>query len=396
MFKPSLACWEHLVVGTFGIMLKKIIYVSGTRADYGLMRYVLKKLAHSPEFDLSLCVTGMHLSSLYGNTVQDIEADGFQICARIPVDVDKTTHESMALSIGHEILGMTEVFAREKPDMILLLGDRGESLAAALVAVHLNIPIVHLHGGERSGTVDEMVRHAISKLAHYHFVATQASRKRLIQMGEREDCIFVVGAPGLEEIIEQPRGTKASFYEQFAFDPEKKTALCLYHPVVQEYHTIQAQFLELMRAALDLDLQLICLEPNADAGGALIREALLDYTLNPQVRIFKHLPRDTFIHCLAQVDVMLGNSSSGIIEAASFDLPVVNVGMRQQLRERSANVIDVSADYDSVLSGLKQALAIQQPSYENCYGDGKSSERCYHLLKTIDLGPDVLNKCNSY
>lgn len=375
---------------------RKIIYVSGTRADYGLMREVLKRLDSSEHIELLVCVTGMHLSAVYGNTVEEIESDGLNICGRISVDVENTTHAMMSKTIGYEILGMTEIFAREKPDLILLLGDRGEMLAAAISAVHLNIPIVHLHGGERSGTVDEMIRHAISKLSHYHFVATENSKQRLIKMGERADSVFVVGAPGLEGIKNYNVRDDNSIFQRFGFSSDKKICLCIYHPVVQEYNDLKNQFRHVLDAALALDLQVICLEPNSDAGGHLIREVIKEYSAHPEVRIIKHLPRAEFIDCLAQVDVMLGNSSSGIIEAASFNLPVVNVGSRQNLRDRSDNVIDVSTSYDAVKAGLYEALQRSNDVFINCYGDGMTSEKCQKLLTTLPLDNHILNKYNAY
>lgn len=377
-------------------MLRKIIYITGTRADYGLMREILKKLDASDDFTLSICVTGMHLSSLYGNTVCEIENDNFIICGKIHVDVERTNHVSMSKSIGYGIIGMTEIFEHEKPDVILLLGDRGETLAAAIAAVHLNLPIVHIHGGERSGTVDEMVRHAISKLSHYHFVATDASRDRLIKMGENEENVIVIGAPGLDEICKFKPLSREVFYSNYGLSFDKKIALLIYHPVVQEIDDINLQFHNAIKAALSSKLQVLCFEPNSDAGGHLIREALYEYDHNEDVKVFKHLSRNQFIDLLANVDVMVGNSSSGIIESASFNLVTVNIGTRQNLRDYGENVIHVATDYLSVLHGLQCALQREKKIYTNIYGDGKTADRCYQLLKTINLGNKILNKCNVY
>lgn len=375
---------------------RKIIYVTGTRADYGLMREILQKLHQSSEFDFSVCVTGMHLDKLYGATVKEIEADQFRICGQIAVDVGQTTHVAMAKSIGHQIIGMTEVFERECPDLILLLGDRGEMLAAALTAVHLNIHVVHLHGGERSGTVDEMIRHSISKLAHYHFVATNASRERLIKMGEKEETVKVIGAPGLDELYSHQPVERKIFYKNYGLTQQKKLALLIYHPVVQQSADIKVQFQNAMNAALDAGLQVICMEPNSDAGGQLIREAIQEYSTCQDVTVIKHLKRAEYIDCLAHADVMLGNSSSGIIEAASFNLVVVNIGNRQNLRECGDNVIHTDSSLESVSLGLNQALQRPVKDYRNIYGDGQSSERCYQLLKTISLDSHILNKNNAY
>ncbi|MDP3270019.1 MAG: UDP-N-acetylglucosamine 2-epimerase [Legionella sp.] len=378
------------------MITRKIIYVTGTRADYGLMREVLKKLHDCKHIDFSVCVTGTHLSPIYGNTIREIEADAFRICGVIPVDVEQTTHVTMIQAIGHEILGMTEIFSREKPDIVLLLGDRGEMLAAALTAVHLNIPIVHLHGGERSGTVDEMVRHAISKLSHYHFVATEASKERLIKMGEYEHSIFVVGAPGLDEMKHYKASSRDSFLRHYNFLPDKKICLCVFHPVVQEYNDLAQQFHDMIDAALLANLQIICLQPNSDAGGQIIRNAMAQYLDHPDIRIITHLPRAEYINCMANVDVMLGNSSSGIIEAATFNLVVVNIGSRQNLREYGDNTIHVSSSLESISQGLQSALSREAKSYTNVYGDGNSSERCFNLLTSLDLDAAILSKCNAY
>lgn len=376
--------------------MRKICYISGTRADYGLMRAVLKRLDDADDIDLSICVTGMHLSPLYGNTVQEIIADGFQISGQIPVDVTTCAQSTMAKSIGHEIIAMTELLEEIKPDIVLLLGDRGEMLAGALAAVHLNIPVVHIHGGERSGTIDEMVRHAISKLSHYHFVATEAARQRLIKMGEKEDSVFLVGAPGLDEILMYAPASRKNLCQKYNLDSEKKLALLVFHPVVQEFNEIKIQFRNIILAALALDLQIIILEPNSDAGRLFIQSTVNEYKTNTNIRVIKHMRRNDYLDCLANADVMVGNSSSGIIEAASYNLVVVNVGSRQQLRERGSNVIDVTPLYDSILDGLKQALNQEKSEYKNLYGDGLTSARCYKLLTTINLDSAILNKCNAY
>ena len=376
--------------------MRKICYITGTRADYGLMRSILLGLKSDPNFDLSICVTGMHLSPLYGNTVEEIIADGCRICATIPVDVENTTSSSMAKSIGLEIIGMTEALERERPDLILLLGDRGETLAAAISAVHLNIPVVHIHGGERSGTVDEMVRHAISKFSHYHFVATEGARLRLVKMGEREDHVYLTGAPGLDEIVHHISCGRSEFFQEYHFDNSRKIALIVFHPVVQEYDDLSAQMENVLRAALDIKLQVICLEPNSDAGSHLIRQVLTRYQSNTDLRILTHLPRRKYLDCLAHVDVLLGNSSSGIIEAASFNLTVVNVGTRQNLRERGDNVIDTMTSYESIKEGIEAALNRHEINYNNIYGDGETSERSCKLLSHLSLDSTVLSKFNAY
>lgn len=377
-------------------MTRKIIYVSGTRADFGLMLTILQRLYSDPAIDFSVCATAMHLSDTYGHTIDEIEQQGFAICAKIPVDVEQTTRSNMVKAIGHEIIAMTEVFASEQPDIVLLLGDRGEMLAAALAAVHLNIHVVHVHGGERSGTVDEMMRHAISKFAHYHLVATTASKQRLIKMGELADSIHVIGAPGLDGLTEMTLPDRQTLATQAGFDPEQLIGLMIFHPVVQEYDSIDQQVCDVVEAALACHSQLVCLQPNADAGGKKIRQALACYQDNPNIKLLVHLPRPDYLAWLANVDYMLGNSSGGVIEAASFNKNVVNVGSRQYLRERGDNVIDVAAEKNAIIAGIETAISRRGHQYQNIYGDGHAGERAHQILQQLLLEQQRLHKSNAY
>lgn len=376
--------------------MRKICYVTGNRADFGLMVSTLRMLANHPEVDLSLCVTGMHLSATFGNTLQEITAEKLRICGCIPVDLEASNAETMAKAIGHELIGMIDIFQKEAPDVVMLLGDRGEMLAGAIAAVHLNIPIVHIHGGERSGTVDEMVRHAISKFAHYHFVATDKARQRLIQMGEVTSNVFVAGAPGLDGLNTLQLLSKAELCHTVKFDPSRKIALFLFHPVVQEITTIAAQTNSILEAALAEELQLICLLPNADAGGIKIRETLQLAADHSDVRLFSHLPRLDYLAWLAAADMMLGNSSSAIIEAASFNLMAINVGSRQNLRERGENVIDVVPDSAKIQATIRHILTLGKQPRHNLYGDGNAGIRIVEWLTTLPLTQKLLQKANAY
>lgn len=377
--------------------MRHIVYVTGTRADFGLMESTLKLADADPQLTVSLCVTGMHLSARYGETVKEIEDSGLRIAGRIPVDLGETSGAAMARAIGTELVGMADLFQQEKPDMVMVLGDRGEQLAGALAAIHLNIPVVHIHGGERSGTVDEPVRHAISKLSHYHLAATEGSRERLIRMGEREDCIFVTGAPGLDGLREQAHRSRPDLCRQYGLDSEQPIALVLYHPVLQEADRAAEYTQQLMDALHeDAALQKLVLMPNADAGGSAIRQVLERYRDRPGVHLLVHLPRGDFISWLAAADVMVGNSSSGIIEAATFGLPVVNIGTRQAGRERNANVTDVPEDRGAIRKAVADALKRGTLACENIYGDGQAGTRIVDRLRELDLGPELLMKSNSY
>jgi len=370
--------------------------VSGTRADYGLMANTLKCLHSSSEINLRICVTGMHLVSEYGNTVQEIEQDNLEICGRVYVKLISTSGYSMAKAVSVQISEMLDVFDTEKPDIVMVLGDRGEMLAAAIAAIHLNIPIVHIHGGERSGSVDEPVRHAISKLSHYHFTATEEARDRLIRMGETSENIYVTGAPGLDGLSELANKTRAELCLEVGFDADIPIAMMVYQPVVQDAINAGKQVDVLLSALEKTNLQTVCLMPNSDAGGNFIREVLETYRDNTNLVLYAHLPRHEFVSWMKSSDLMIGNSSSGIIEAATFNRNVINIGNRQQGRERGSNIIDVENEKNEIVEAIGKALSSRNNISNNIYGDGNSSKRILDLLVKLPLNKQLLNKSNVY
>ncbi|MDD4885940.1 MAG: UDP-N-acetylglucosamine 2-epimerase [Thiomonas sp.] len=448
-------------------MPRRILYLSGTRADFGLMRQTLHAAASCPGLEVAVAVTGMHLHPDYGHTVDDIAASGLRIAARIPSDVGARDGAGMTRAISQTLAGLVPVLQAEQPDALLLLGDRGEMLAGAIAALHLGVPSIHLHGGERSGTVDEPVRHAISKLAALHFCATAQSRERLIAMGEDPHRVHVVGAPGLDDLsdaLHLPREaalqalqtalarqaplpnpphlwggsnhSSPTLWERlggedalpnpphlwgggtdvvvrgFAPPPpvgeagrgslaERPYALVLFHPVVQEADDAAAQtqaLLDGLRAAgAGSAFSVVWLAPNADAGSGPI-EALLRAQQWTGFHRITHLPRADYLAALRHAAVLAGNSSSGIIEAASLDTRVVNVGSRQNLRERNANTVDVPPQASVIEAAVRQALADGPwpPPEANVYGDGQSAARIAHLLATLPLSGDLLHKVNRY
>jgi len=376
--------------------MRKVIYVTGTRADYGLMKNTLKMLNSSPKIKLSICITGMHLLPEFGNTETEIEGDEINICERIRVDLDSISGESMAKALSIQLSEMLKVFQREEPNIVLLLGDRGEMLAAAIAAVHLNIPIAHIHGGERSGSIDESIRHAITKLSHYHFVATEFARKRLVRMGELSKNIHITGAPGIDGLTSLPFKDKGDLCYESSFNPEKPLALVVFHPVVQEALSAGKQAKIILEAIFDSELQSVCLMPNSDAGGSEIRAVLNQYKDKKDFLTYTHLPREVYISWMKAADLMIGNSSSGIIEAASFGLKVINIGMRQNKRERGENVVDVDIDPLMIKQAIKKALKSPRISNHNIYGNGSAGSHILNLLETLPLSGDILNKCNAY
>lgn len=382
-------------------MPRRIAYLTGTRADFGLMAGTLRRMHADARLRVSLLVTGMHLDAAYGETVREVEALGVPVAARIPIDVAGRSPESMAVAVGQAVQGVAHALATERPDVLLLLGDRGEMLAGAVAALHLGIPVAHLHGGERSGTVDESLRHAITKLAHIHLVASEDARDRVIRMGEDARQVFVVGAPSLDDIVVRPAPVRAAVMQALGLEAgaPDRYALVLFHPVVQEQADAARQTRALLQALRERlqgrGVAIVWLAPNADAGsaeilGALAAEAQADF------RLHTHLPRALYLDALACAELLAGNSSSGIIEAASLGVPVVNVGHRQRLRQRNANVIDCEADAADIAVAIDRALALGRLAPTNVYGDGRAGPRIVELLATLPLPASLLDKVNAY
>lgn len=376
--------------------MRRICYISGTRADFGLMRSTLQLIRDHVELDLCVVATGMHLSPFYGNTVEEIAGAGLRIAARVPVLLEPATGATMARNIGTMLGAFTDVLESERPDVVLLLGDRGEMLAGALAGIHLNIPVAHIHGGERSGTVDEPVRHAISKLSHLHFAATAEARERLIRMGEAPAHIHVTGAPGLDGLTDAELPDREEVARLHGLDPSRPFALMVYHPVLQEAATAADDTRALLAALAGAGVQVLALMPNADAGSDGVRAALAEAKGAPGVTVRTHLARPAFIAAMARADLMVGNSSAGIIEAASFGTPVLNVGPRQNLRERNANVLDVPAETAALGAAVARLLAQGRFPLQNVYGDGRAGARIARLLATEPLDAALLMKVNGY
>jgi GDP/UDP-N,N'-diacetylbacillosamine 2-epimerase (hydrolysing) len=336
----------------------------------------------------------MHLSAKYGSTVSEIEAAGLPIRVRIPTEVAETTGQAMARAIAGTIAGLVDAFAEWKPELMLLLGDRGEMLAAAIAGLHSGIAVAHVHGGERSGTIDEPVRHAISKLSHYHLVATHGARERLVAMGEGGERVFVTGAPGLDELVSHEPEPREVLCRRAGLDATKPVSLLVFHPVVQEEAQAGDQARAVLEGVLAAGTQVLALRPNADAGGDRIR-AVLD-SCRPRCRVLTHLPRPEFMSWMARADAIVGNSSAGIIEAASVGQWVVNVGSRQRLRERSGNVVDVPPEPEAVQRALVDVLRRPRQQWKNVYGDGRSAPRIAELIERLPLDAAALDKINAY
>lgn len=382
-------------------MKRKIAVITGTRADYGIFYHVLKEIEKHESLELKLIVCGMHLCPEYGMTINEIESDGFEISDKFETILASDTGVAMAKSIGISIISMAQCFDRINPDLVLILGDRGEMLAAATAAIHMNIPVAHIHGGEVTGTVDESVRHAITKLSHIHFPANEDSKQRILKLGESEENIFVVGAPGLDYIKKTHYLSRSEMLEKFDLKDDK-IFLLTQHPVTTERDLVEWQIRETLDAVVELGYQTIVSYPNSDNGGREIIKVIEEYKAKyPLLKVFKNLSQVEYLSFLDIAEVMIGNSSSGIIEAPSFKLPVVNIGSRQGTRLRASNIIDVPQGKEAVIAGIKKALYDDnfKEQLENCtnpYGDGNASGKIAQILSEIKIDRELIQKRITY
>ena len=378
----------------------KIAILTGTRADYGLFQPLLDRLERQSGFSTSLIVTGTHLAERFGLTVTEIEDDGRRVAARVPLPLDDDSELGVSRAMAAALAGVAEALHAERPDVLVLLGDRYETLAAASAALLARVPIAHLHGGELSeGATDDAMRHAITKMAWLHLPATQMSARRIVQLGEDPSRVVVTGSLGVDNAVGRAKFTKSELKNALGpiFGP--RTAVITFHPVTLEAHGGVAQIDELL-AALDRfdDLHAVFTMPNADAGNRDVAAAISRYCgVNPErAHVFASLGAQRYLSLLACADVCLGNSSSGIIEAPSLGTPTVDVGERQAGRERAASVLHCEPHADPIAAAIERALSgeIRQlaQSRENPYGDGHACERIVAALRDHLPAGDALIK----
>lgn len=369
-----------------------IHYISGSRADFGLMARCLLRLHAAPNHDIGIVATGQHMIRKYGNTLEDIHTTGLPVVAEIPVRLSGQSGIEMGQALTDELTGLLTLWHKTRPDLVLLLGDRGEMVAGALAAVHLGIHVAHLHGGERTGTLDESFRHTITKLSHFHFPATDEAGDRILRMGELPESIRVIGAPGLVGLAGRSQVDPKALRTQLGLDTKGALALCVFHPVVQEAQKAAEQMRMLVETTREAGYAIAILRPNSDAGGNAIDAYLDTVPNNPSFRVLTHLERETYLDLLGISDLLIGNSSSGIIESASFALPCVNVGTRQKGRQRNINTFDCPTITSDDIAKAIRAARSWQPSSENVYGDGRADFRLLDQIDTLKLNPELLSK----
>ncbi len=380
--------------------MRRICVVTGTRAEYGLLYWIIKGIHEGPGLELQLIATGMHLSHEFGLTVREIEKDGFPIAEKVEMLLSSDTETSIAISMGLGMIGFAKAYEKLKPDILLVLGDRFEVLSAVCTAIPLRLPVAHIHGGEATeGLIDEPIRHAITKMSHIHFTATEKYRKRVVQMGEEPKNVFCFGAPGLDNIYKLRLINRKELYQELKL-PNKKIGVVTYHPVTLEKGTSEFHISELLQALKDfVEIYWIFTLPNADTGGRIIIESINNFfKSNPDKgKAFISLGQVKYLSLLKYATVMVGNSSSGLIEAPSFELPVVNIGNRQRGRVRGKNVIDITeCKKEIIIKAVKKAISLEFKAslkgMRNPYGNGGTSKKIIKKLKIIPLGEDLIKK----
>ncbi len=369
---------------------RRIGVVTTSRADYGHLYWPLRELAAHPEVDLGVFVLGAHLSPQFGMTVKEIERDGFPVKGRIECLLNSDTDTAMAKTIGIAILGLADAWTAWRPDLLLLIADRYEMLAPASVALAMRIPVAHIEGGEVSqGAIDDHVRNALTKLAHLHFTSTETARQRVIAMGEEPWRVHRAGAPSLDHLQRSKLLDRSELEERLKIRIARPAVLVAWHPVTILANT-NAEASAFYAAIEQVSAQVIFVFPNADAGShELIERTQAIVKTRRDAHLFVNLDPVTYWSLLGQVDALVGNSSSGIMEAASFGLPVVNVGMRQQGRERAGNVLDVPAERQAITQAISKAI---EPEFRehlvdmtNPYGDGTASRTIVNVLTGVPL-----------
>ena len=378
-------------------MKRTIAVVTSSRADYGHLYWPLRDLSASDSVDLRIVAMGPHLSPEFGNTFQEIEKDGFRIAARIECLLSSDSDVGMAKTIGVATLGLADLLGQMRPDLLLLIADRYEMLAPASVALALRIPIAHIEGGEISeGAIDDAVRNALTKMSHIHFTSTHAARQRVIAMGEEEWRVHRTGAPSLDHLRRQTLLTREQVASRLQVDLASPVILVAYHPVTLARDTNE-EAEELFAALESVEDQILFCYPNADAGSrALIKKSKAFLERRGRGKIFTNLDAATYWSLLRCVEMLVGNSSSGIMEAASFALPTVNIGMRQQGRERARNVLDAVADRVAIRKAMGIARSAEfralLAGMANPYGEGRASEKIVEVLTSVPLGKELLVK----
>jgi len=371
---------------------KKICVVTGTRAEYGLFFPIMKKIQSSNCLELQVVATTMHFSEEFGNTYKKIEEDGFFIDEKIENLLSSDSKTSIAKSTGLAIILLSDAFSRLNPDVVLILGDRFETHAATTTAMLMNIPIAHIHGGEiTEGAVDEKIRHSITKMSSLHFTSTNEYRDRVIQMGEPSDTVFSVGAPGIDNIVNMNLLSRDELEDELEWKLNGTTALFTFHPETLSMVSVRKEIKRILEVIVNSNINVLFTYANSDNGGRVINNEIEKFASKDKKRflVVKSLGQLKYLSAMKHLDFVIGNTSSGIIEAASFQKPVINIGNRQLGRLQSKNVIDSTIEKleDSIFQAISDSFIEYCNDVVNIYGDGSASHHIVTSLENQNLSP---------
>lgn len=379
--------------------MKRICVVTGTRAEYGLLKWVMKGIKNSPQLELQIAVTGSHLAPEFGLTVQEIEQDGFRIDRKVEMLLSSSTAVGVTKSMGLAMIGFADALSDLEPDLVLVLGDRYEIFSAVAASMITTIPVAHVHGGETTeGAYDEAMRHSITKMAHVHFVANEQYRKRVIQLGENPSKVFTVGGLGVDSILRAPLLSREDTEAALKFKFRRRNLLVTFHPATLDFIPAVQQLDQLLGALSELnDTGLIFTMSNADTDGRLLNEKISEFCRSHEsARVFSSLGQKLYFSCMKHIDGVVGNSSSGLLEAPSFKIGSINLGSRQRGRLRSNSVIDCDVTKSAIQEALKKLFS---PEFQrnlktviNPYGNGGASEAIVTHIERLRLGDDLLVK----
>ena len=381
---------------------RTICIIASSRATYGYKKNIIKILQKDKNIDLKVVVTGMHLSKNHGYSVKDLYEDKVKIFKKININIKKDNKVYHVKSLSSEISKLSTIYNKIKPSIVLVTGDRAEMFAAAFAAVYMGIPVAHIQAGDLSGHIDGSARHAITKISHLHFASCRDSAERVKKLGEQKFRIFNTGAPQIDDFQSKNKINEKNFQKKYKLDIKKKFFLIIYHPVLFELKKIKKQISELFNSLRKFkQFQKIVIYPNIDVGNKTIINEFNKLKKISDFQVFENFKRSEYIYLLSKASILIGNSSSGILEASSFKLPVINIGSRQRGRLQSNNILNSSNSSKQIEKTIKYILRNKKfinkvKKCKNPYGDGKSSARIVKILKNIKIDNKLLDKINTY
>lgn len=379
---------------------RRLLFITGSRGEWGYIRPILRMVERSPSLSYAICATNMHLLPSYGYSLKEILEDGFRVDYKIYMSVDGNTHIAQVKSLGTFLSSMADIVGSDKPDWIVLAGDRGEQLMGAIAGAFCYIPVAHIQAGELSGNIDGMTRHAIGKYAHLHLASSEDAAQRLIKLGEEAFRVHNVGAPQVDELVQGLFTPADELARRHGVAFDRPFVLVVQHPVTEEFERAAEQIDATMSALRRFELPKVVILPNNDAGSLMIREGI-DRQRHGEFHVFANLRREDYLGVMRMAACMVGNSSSGLLEAPTFELPAVNLGRRQHQRMQGRNVINAPFEERAIVAALERALdpEFRRSLRDNCpnpYGDGRAAERILKLLEETAITDQVLVKSLTY